>query len=142
MCSRLSTKRAQLILLSLAAFYLFSVNAGGFSNMLAYGLSRMEGLGGLRGWQWIFVSISVRRWLQKTNPGQIIEGLTIQIIAVAAWFILIDFPDKAHKIGFLTKKDAEFMERRIQEDRGDAVPDALTWAVLGTHLLDLKLWVL
>ena len=40
----------------LAAFYLVSVFVGGFSNILAYGLMQMEGVGGLRGWQWIFVS--------------------------------------------------------------------------------------
>lgn len=42
----------------LAAFYLISVLVGGFSNILAYGLMQMEGVGGQRGWQWIFVSIT------------------------------------------------------------------------------------
>lgn len=41
----------------LAAFYLVSVFVGGFSNILAYGLMQMEGVGGQRGWQWIFVSL-------------------------------------------------------------------------------------
>lgn len=36
---------------SMAAFYLFSLNAGGFSNILVYGLAQMEEVGGLRGWQ-------------------------------------------------------------------------------------------
>jgi hypothetical protein len=40
---------------SLAAFYLFSVLFSGFSHILAYGLMQMEGVGGLRGWRWIFV---------------------------------------------------------------------------------------
>lgn len=65
-----------------------------------------------------------------------------QLLAIAAWFTLVDFPDKAHSKGFLSKSDADFMERRIQEDRGDAVPDELTWKVLWIHLLDLKLWTL
>lgn len=43
-------------LYSLAAFYLISVLVGGFSSILAYGLMQMEGLSGIRGWQWIFVS--------------------------------------------------------------------------------------
>jgi hypothetical protein len=42
---------------SLAAFYLFSVLLGGFSYILAFGLMQMQGLGGLHGWRWIFVSI-------------------------------------------------------------------------------------
>lgn len=43
---------------SLAFFYILSVLVGGFSNILAYGLMQMEGVGGQRGWQWIFVRIS------------------------------------------------------------------------------------
>lgn len=85
------------------------------------------------------------RWTQtvnKANHTEIIEGVMIQVIAIAAWFVIVDFPDKAHQKGFLTKNDADFIKRRIQEDRGDAVPDPLTWAAVGRHLLDLKLWAL
>ena len=56
--------------------------------------------------------------------------------------MVIDFPDKAHEKGLLTKDDADFMEARIQEDRGDAEHDPLNWAKLGKHLKDLKLWAL
>lgn len=28
---------------------------GGFANILTYGFSKMDGLAGLAGWQWIFV---------------------------------------------------------------------------------------
>ncbi|KAI9763517.1 MAG: hypothetical protein M1840_000470 [Geoglossum simile] len=109
----------------LAAFYLFSVLVGGFSNILAFGLMQMEGLGGLRGWRWIFI----------------IEGLLTQVVALLAWFLIIDFPDKAHKKkNFLTAEDAEFIKKRINNDRGDAVADMLTLKKLGSHLLDWKLW--
>ncbi|KAI9776707.1 MAG: hypothetical protein M1839_009434 [Geoglossum umbratile] len=109
----------------LAAFYLFSVLVGGFSNILAFGLMQMEGLGGLRGWRWIFI----------------IEGLLTQVVALLAWFIIIDFPDKAHKKkSFINAEDAEFIKKRIDNDRGDAVPDMLTIKKLGSHLLDWKLW--
>jgi hypothetical protein len=46
------------MILRLALFYLLSILAGGFSNILAYGLSQMSGVGGLQGWRWIFVSLS------------------------------------------------------------------------------------
>jgi hypothetical protein len=39
----------------LGGFYLFSVGIGGLANILAYGLMQMEGVGGLRGWRWIFI---------------------------------------------------------------------------------------
>ncbi|KEF56660.1 uncharacterized protein A1O9_06849 [Exophiala aquamarina CBS 119918] len=109
----------------LAAFYLVSVFVGGFSNILAYGLMQMEGVGGQRGWQWIFI----------------IEGLLTQLVAIAAWFLIIDFPDKAHKKHFLSAAEAAFVKQRIETDRGDAEPDSLTWAKFFFHLRDWKLWV-
>ncbi|KAH0536650.1 hypothetical protein FGG08_006495 [Glutinoglossum americanum] len=108
----------------LAAFYLFSVLVGGFSNILAFALMHIKA-GGLHGWRWIFI----------------VEGLITQVIAMLAWFAIIDFPDKAHKKNnFISAEDAEFIKRRINDDRGDAVPDMLTLKKLGIHLLDWKLW--
>ncbi|KIY02455.1 uncharacterized protein Z520_02594 [Fonsecaea multimorphosa CBS 102226] len=109
----------------LAFFYILSVLVGGFSNILAYGLMQMEGVGGLRGWQWIFI----------------IEGLITTVIAAIAWFIIVDFPDKAKKKGLLTPEQASFIVRRIENDRRDAIPDRLTWAKFCQHLQDWKLWV-
>ena len=63
-------------------------------------------------------------------------------MSIAAWFLIIDFPDKAHKKGFLAASEAEFVKQRIQTDRGDAEPDTLTWAKFFFHLRDWKLWVL
>jgi hypothetical protein len=78
------------------------------------------------------------------NKKKIIEGLLTQVIAVLAWFLIIDFPDKAHKKtkGFIGAKDAEFIKKRIDNDRGDAVADMLTMGKLRDHLLDWKLWSL
>jgi hypothetical protein len=42
-----------------SAFYLLAFLASGFSNVLAWGLSEMRGLGGLNGWQWIFAIVSL-----------------------------------------------------------------------------------
>ncbi|KIW01781.1 uncharacterized protein PV09_06953 [Verruconis gallopava] len=114
----------------LAWFYLVSVFVGGWSSILAYGLIQMEGLGGLGGWQWIFV----------------IEGLLTQVVAIGAWFIIVDFPDKATRRGkigqkpLLTEEESRFITRRIEKDRGDSIPDPLTWAKFFHHLGDWKLW--
>lgn len=114
---------------------------GGFANILAYGLMQMEGLGGLRGWRWIFVGRpSVVKLSHRLTTTKIIEGLLTVIVAVLAWLFVIDFPDKAQN--FLTDEQAAFIQHRIQADRGDAVPDALTWKKALDHLKDFKLWVL
>ncbi|EMD86532.1 hypothetical protein COCC4DRAFT_167009 [Bipolaris maydis ATCC 48331] len=108
----------------LGLFYLFSVGIGGLASILAYGLMQMEGLSGVRGWQWIFI----------------IEGIITVTVAVAAWFIIVDFPDKAEKKGFLSSAEAAVIMQRIEDDRGDSVDDPLTWAKLGLHIRDVKLW--
>jgi len=38
-----------------AAFFLIGSVASGFGGILAYGLSHMNGLGGISGWRWIFI---------------------------------------------------------------------------------------
>lgn len=122
-------------------FYVLSMIGGGFSNILAYGLMQMEGVGGLRGWRWIFVGLpSVMMLSHRLITAKIIEGLLTVIVAVLAWLFVIDFPDKSQN--FLTDEQAAFIQHRIQADRGDALPDTLTWKKALGHLADFKLWVL
>lgn len=97
---------------------------GGVANILAYGLMQMEGVGGIRGWRWIFI----------------IEGIITCVVAIAAWFIILDFPDKAEKKGFLSQREAAVVLQRIENDRGDSVDDPLTWAKFLHHLKDIRLW--
>lgn len=132
-----------LIVDRLAWFYLISALVGGFASLLAYGLVQMEGLAGVRGWQWIFVCILPRERLRKLADvrHQIIEGIMTCVAAIVAYFVLVDFPDKAHQKGLLSHDESEFIKQRLDRDRGDAVPDALTWAKLATHLADFKVWV-
>ncbi|EFR00233.1 hypothetical protein MGYG_03236 [Nannizzia gypsea CBS 118893] len=108
----------------LAIFYLTSVLAGGFSSILSFGLIQMEGLAGFHGWRWIFI----------------VEGAMTQVIAIAAYFIIIDFPDKAAKTKFLTVNEAKYISHRLEKDRADSVPDPVTLAKLRLHLADWKLW--
>lgn len=77
-----------------------------------------------------------------TNLQQIIEGLMTVVVAVGAWFIIVDFPDKAEQKGLLSGEQAAYIAQRIDNDRNDAVPDPLTWAKFLHHLKDWKLWVL
>ncbi|TGZ81514.1 MFS general substrate transporter [Ascodesmis nigricans] len=111
----------------MAAFYLVSVFVGGFSAILAYGLMQMEGRHGIRGWRWIFI----------------VEGAITLGLGILAYFVIIDFPDKVLEKkngGFLTERDVEIIKSRIDRDRDDSVADALTWAKVGKHLCDIKIW--
>jgi MFS family permease len=113
----------------MAGFYLVSVLVGGFSAILAYGLMQMKGIGGLSGWRWIFI----------------IEGIITVLLGLVAYFTIIDFPDKVLQTrngNFLTASDVELLKARIDRDRDDSTADEITWAKVGKHLGDWKLWVL
>lgn len=113
----------------MAGFYLFSVVVGGFSAILAFGLMKMEGIAGIRGWRWIFI----------------IEGVITCLLALLAYVTIIDFPDKViekRNGQFLTAADVEMIKARIDRDRDDSAADPITWGKVGTHLSDFKLWVL
>ena len=112
----------------MAGFYLMSVLVGGFSAILAYGLMQMSGTAGMLGWRWIFI----------------IEGIITCLLALLAYVTIIDFPDKIlekRNGKFLTANDVELLKARIDRDRDDSVADPITWAKVGKHLSDLKLWV-
>ena len=62
-------------------------------------------------------------------------------MAIGAWFLIVDFPDKAYRKGLLTEREASFVAQRIDIDRGDSKPDPLTMKRFLFHLKDFKLWV-
>lgn len=51
---------------------------------------------------------------------------------------MTDFPDKNK---FLTPAQTDFILKRIEEDRGDSIPDKLDFKKVLHHLMDWKLWV-
>jgi MFS family permease len=112
----------------IAWFYSINVIANGFGSLLGYGLIQMEGLGGLRGWQWIFV----------------IEGLITCTLAVLGYIFIIDFPDKLLKPGkkaFLNEEEVRLLRAKLQSDRGDAEFDPITWQKFLKTIVRWQLWV-
>jgi MFS family permease len=111
----------------LAGFYLMSVLIGGLSSIFAYGLMQLDGTHGLSGWRWIFI----------------IEGTITCGVALGAYAIIIDFPDKVLQLkrgSFLTANDIELVNARIDRDRDDSQVDPLTMRKALKHLSDWKLW--
>jgi MFS family permease len=107
-------------------FYGVGCVAGALSGILAYGLSQMEGLGGLRGWRWIFI----------------IEGIISCFGALTAYIFLVGFPEESHKAWrFLSKKERDFVLRRVDKDRQDAETEPFSLAAFLKPALDFKIWV-
>nr|POF12812.1 putative transporter [Quercus suber] len=75
---------------------------GGIVN---FGLNQLDGRGGLAGWRYMFL----------------VQGLITIVISLATYFVMVDFPDQAHKsLWFLTPQEQKLAVLRIQRDRKDA----------------------
>ncbi|KAJ9636493.1 uncharacterized protein PV06_01539 [Exophiala oligosperma] len=119
----------------IAAFYVVGVVSGGISGLLAYGIEKMEGTAGIRGWRWIFI----------------IEGAISAGVGLLCYVLIVDFPEKAARKNwlarlfglqaFLTPEEVAIVLARIEHDRGDAVEEEkLTRKLFFTYLQDWKVW--
>jgi len=108
-----------------SVFYLLGSVASAFSGILAYGVMHMEGLGGLRGWRWIFI----------------IEGLITCVLGIGGYWLLVDFPDsKRIAWNFLGEKERAWVCARVDADRGDAKTLPFNLRNFLRAGLDWKIW--
>ena len=107
-------------------FYGVGCVAGALGGILAYGLSKMEGQAGLRGWRWIFI----------------IEGIISCLGALASFVFLVGFPEDAHlSWRFLNREERDFVIRRVNHDREDAETEPFSISAFLAPAADLKIWV-
>jgi MFS family permease len=104
----------------LSALYLGSHILSGFGGIVAAGLKTIN-VGKYHGWRWIFI----------------VEGLFTVLCGVAAYFLVIDFPEKAK---FLPANDKEIIMHRIDADRADAHADPITLKGIMHDLADWRIW--
>jgi len=83
-----------------AIFFSAATVAGAFGGLLAFAIEKMEGIGGLHGWQWIFC----------------LEGLATVLVASASYFYMHDYPETA---GFLTETERAQIVYMLKEDAQD-----------------------
>jgi MFS family permease len=83
--------------------------AGAFGGVLAYGIGKMNGIRGYKGWRWLFI----------------IEGLLTIVIAVIWFWTLPDFPET---VGWLDEEERAFIKAKLEKDTGkSAHAQAITW---------------
>ncbi|KAI1166903.1 major facilitator superfamily domain-containing protein [Nemania serpens] len=115
-----------------AMFFSAASVAGAFSGLLAFGIAKLNGLGGLEGWRWIFI----------------LEGLATVVVAFSAFFLLHDFPETA---SFLTEEERAFVIYRLkyqgQAGSGNeggvrvAQADEFDWKYVRQAFKDWQIWV-
>jgi MFS family permease len=105
--------------------------AGAFSGLLAFAISKMDGVGGLEGWRWIFI----------------LEGIATVLVAFIAFFTLFDFPETA---SFLTEEERAFVVFRLKygQDKEAAAEgrvqvaevDNFEWKYVWQAFTDWHIW--
>lgn len=65
------------------------------------------------------------------------EGSITLFLAIFAFTLIPDFPDNNK---FLTPEQTAIVLKRIDDDRGDSIPDEITMQKVWLHLRDWKLW--
>ncbi|PNS20845.1 hypothetical protein CAC42_2776 [Sphaceloma murrayae] len=114
-----------------ALFFSAASVAGAFSGLLAYGISFMDGVGGLEGWRWIFI----------------LEGMVTVLVALVAFYALYDYPQTA---SFLTPEERIFIVHRLTYDGQDVASDSahrvaqsdrFGWHYVRQAFSDWQIWV-
>jgi len=111
-----------------ALFFSAASIAGAFSGLLAFGIAKMDGVGGLEGWRWIFI----------------LEGIVTVLVALSAYFLLYDFPETA---SFLTSEERAWVIHRLKyqgsEGSGHMVPETegFKWSHVREAFTDWQIWV-
>lgn len=95
---------------------------GGIVN---FGLNSLNGHGGLKGWQWMYL----------------VQGLCACVIGIITYWWIVDFPEQSQQsFYFLTEAETKLAVLRIQRDRGDVIPTPFSWPEVLKHFLDPKIY--
>ncbi|KAF9096160.1 hypothetical protein BGX23_011855 [Mortierella sp. AD031] len=103
-------------------FFSSATMAGAFGGLLAWLLEQMDGVGGLHGWQWIFL----------------LEGLPTVLLAAVVLWLLPDFPETAT---FLTTEEKELTIKRLRIDAGPATETHFSWRQFRMVFKDWKTYM-
>ncbi|CAI7669149.1 unnamed protein product [Penicillium crustosum] len=101
--------------------------SGAFSGLLAFGLTKMDGIGGYAGWRWIFI----------------VEGAASVLLAFVCFFCLVDSPQLSTK--WLEPDEIRYLLLRKQAERGrivvDENADKFDWKTLFSVFKDSHLYL-
>ncbi|KAH7157167.1 major facilitator superfamily domain-containing protein [Dactylonectria macrodidyma] len=112
----------------MALWYIINLFVSAFGNILAYALIKLDGTHDIAGWRWIFI----------------IEGAITVGFAFIGFVFTLPFPDQLLASGVkssFTREELEIILDRVDRDRSDAEPDALTFRKVGRTGLRWELWV-
>ncbi|KAJ7672731.1 major facilitator superfamily domain-containing protein [Mycena rosella] len=104
-----------------AIFFGGAALAGAFGGILAFAIGKMEGVGGRRGWQWIFI----------------LEGVLTVAVSILAYFVV---PTWSHQATFLTETERARLLARLAADSDAARQEKFEWFFVWQAFTDHLVW--
>ena len=74
--------------------------SGIVGSILAYGISYMDGLGGMSAWKWVYL----------------LEGIVTILFSFVVYFVLPDYPKSPRSDSWLTPREQDYLETRLSEN--------------------------
>ncbi|VUC25711.1 unnamed protein product [Clonostachys rosea] len=107
-----------------ALFFSAASVAGAFSGLLAFAIAKMDGVGGLEGWRWIFI----------------LEGILTILVALSSFYFIADYPDTAK---FLTEDERAWVLRRLRDQYSGNVQESekFQWKYVWDAVKDFQIWL-
>ena len=140
-----------------AIFFSAAAVSGSFGGLLAAAIGNMDGIGGKRGWAWIFSEslFSYERtfltvlfpqhlcnhqiFLTSLTHSPVLEGLATVLVGIASFWMVFDFPDEAH---FLSDIDRQRVIRRLKADQqSSAEHESFKMEYFWASVKDWKTWL-
>lgn len=110
----------------IALFFSSATIAGAFSGLLAWAIMKMDGVGGLAGWSWIFI----------------LEGIATIVVGFISYFIIYNNPKGASR--FLKPDEIVFWEWYLKQDVGKSNEkldnERLSWAHVKKGAFHWRVW--
>ncbi|KAJ7288331.1 major facilitator superfamily domain-containing protein [Mycena rebaudengoi] len=104
-----------------AIFFGGAALAGAFGGILAFGIGKMDGVGGRKGWQWILI----------------LEGVVTVAVSLLAYFLV---PTWSHKAKFLTEPERARLLARLQADSDAGNHEPFEWFFVFQAFKDHLVW--
>ncbi|KAG8214481.1 major facilitator superfamily domain-containing protein [Butyriboletus roseoflavus] len=104
-----------------AVFFGGAALAGAFGGIFAYAIGLMNGVGGRKGWQWIFI----------------LEGILTVLVSLAAYFVV---PTWSHKAKFLREEERNRLIEKLQADSDAGMNQLFQWSSVRSAFEDHLVW--
>lgn len=103
-------------------FYQSNSLAGAFGGLLAAAIGSMNGVGGYRGWRWIFI----------------LEGAVTIVAAFIFYFLLPEFPEESK---WLSEEEKAYLTSRLRAEQGASSHEAkISWFDVKGMFTDIKMY--